>query len=733
MPRSPVISLVQDFMKYGQSMTLLIALAALPQNSEINWQAYKSARDFGPLPDGPMTVSIVATWLLTFLFQKKDEPVVDHSTSFLRVVEFFKINCDLAEIKRLLEFLRFFQKSRLERGILPLWFELSICSIIGADEETINRIQRLIMSNHSQSYKPIFWRNLIHAITLRSIPEWIVQTTPFIREHVIFELLKMLPETVGLSDIIKTIIQAIPKESCIVMPIDLLVYLVHSGLLTEDVMRKYVCSKDRKKLNKSPTQIIFLDNYSLDDPICLSFLEILFPTICRFVRSGHLDQFSNIAMIFRNPHDFFQKLIQTRSLLSELHSGILVNEMRDYLNMFFWNHYLFFPRFGDYSAFIQSLMVLEESWRFLFVHLWTIETKGFGPHILELVSTVLNTRGKYFQQDLFEMCAVFMKTTVNSASDEAKKSFFELLFSQHELIQAHFRMSPDLIASCLQLIPGPTTKLKLFWVLFYNVCAAKYREPGLLFQVDMNAICNHFGLPGTDAEFQLRTLNGMEPSYLIFDWFWIAKIYFRFQAFTVKWDFSNLSNCFPAPYIEEFVLFRQLIIRLKLGLNMHVQQSSIPSYVALNELLSKCSENADSLKLLGMNERLFLKSLFDKYLPRLIPRDDELWRLLREIALLFPEDVRQHMLESNPFFKMYYNEVQEQAVPPESRKRSLGDDYEDNEYEIMCSKCSEYFQTSQIGIDDFGDTICRKCSQSRGYPPQSCTLRLTAAKMFKKE
>jgi hypothetical protein len=732
MPRSPVISLVQAFMKHGQWMTLLIALAALPHNSEINWQAYKPARDFGPLLDGPTaTVSIVATWLLTFLFQKKDEPDVEHSTSLLRVIEFLKINRDLAEIKPLLEFLRIFQKSRLERGILPLWFELSICSIIGADEETTNRIQRLIMSNHYQSYKPIFWRNLIHAITLRSIPEWIVQTTPFIREHVIFELLKMLPETVGLSDIIKTIIQAIPKESFIVMPIDLLVYLVHSGLLPDDVMRKCLFSKNRRGLIGSYTPTFVLDDKSLDDPICLSFLERLFPTICRFARSGNLDQFSNVAMIFRNPHCFFEKLIETQSLLSERNSGILVNEMRDYLNMFFWNHYLFFPRFGDYSAFIQSLMVLQESWRFLFVHLWTIETKGFAPHILELVSTVLNTRGKYFQQDLFEMCAVFMKTTVESASDEAKKSFLDLLLSQDGLVQAHFRMSPDLIASFLRLIPGPTTKRKLFWVLFYNVCAAKYREPGLLFQVDMKSVCNRFGLSVTEAELELRTSAGMQPVHRIFDWFWIARIDFRFQAFAVKWDFSYLSNCFPAPYIERFDLFRQLIIYLKLALNMHVQQSSIPSYVALNELLSKCSEHAGSLKILEINERLFLKSIFENYLPRLFPTD-ELWRLLREIALLFPEDVRQHMLESNPLFKMYYNEVQEQAVPPESRKRSLEDDYEENEYEIMCSKCSEYFQTSQIGLDGFRDPICRGCLQKRGYPP-SCTLRLNPAKISKIE
>ena len=731
MPHNPAIQPIKAFLKNGPWMTLLIALASLSLNFEINWRTYQQTGDFGPLPHVPLMVSIVATWLLTFLFRKKEEPDVDHSTSLLRVSEFLMNNRDLAEIKPLLEFLRIFQKSRLERGILPLWFELSICSIIGADEGTTNWIQRSIMSNHYQSYTPIFWRNLIHAITLRSIPEWIVQTTPFIREHVIFELLKMLPETVGLSDIIKTIIQAIPKESFIVMPIDLLVYLVHSGLLPDVVMQRCLFSKNRRGLIGSYTPTFVLDDKSLDDPICLSFLERLFPTICRFVRSGHLDQFSNVAMIFRNPNSFFEKLIETQSLLSERNSGILVNEMRDYLNMFFWNHYLFFPRFGDYSAFIQSLMVLQESWRFLFVHLWTIETKGFAPHILELVSTVLNTRGKYFQQDLFEMCAVFMKTTVESASDEAKKSFLYLLLSQDGLVQAHFRMSPELVASSLQLIPGPTTKRKLFWSLFYNVCAAKYREPGLLFQVDMKSVCNRFGLSVTEAELELRTSNGMKPSHQIFEWFWISRMDFRFQAFTVKWDFSNLSNCFPCKYIEGFDLFRQLIILLKLGLNMHVQQSSIPSYVALNELLLNCSKNADSLKMLEMNNRLFLKTLFKNYLPRLIPTD-ELWRLLREISLLFPEDVRQNMLESNPLFKMYYNEVQEQAVLPESRKRGLENDYEEDDYEIMCSKCSEYFQTSQIGLDGSGDPICRGCLQKRGCQP-SCTLRLTPAKMSKIE
>lgn len=725
MPRYPAISAIKAFLKNGQWITLLLALT---QDSVFNWQAYMQHHDFGPLPDGPVTISIVATWLLTFLFQKKDEPDIDHSASFLRIIEFLKINRDLAEIKPLLEFLRIFQKSRIEREILPLWFEFSICSIIGADEETIIRVQRDMQMNNSLSHHSLFWRNLIDAMSLRSIPEWIGQTTPFIREHVLFELLKMLPETDGLSKIIKVIIQAIPRESFIVMPIDLLVYLVHFGLLKENVMRSYLFSKDRRRLNKSHSPRFFLEDTSLNDPICLSFLERLFPTICRFARSGPLVQFSNCAMIFRNPHVFFQKLIETQSLLSDRNSGILVNEMRDYLNMFFWNHCVFFPRYGDYSAFIQSIMVLQESWRFLFVHLWSIETKGFVPHISQLVFAVLNIRGKFFQQDVYEMCSVFMKTNVETASDEAKKRFLLLLFSEDGLVQSHFPMSPELVASSLQLIPGPTTKRKLFWALFYNVCATRYRESELLFEVNMESVCSSFGLSVTEAELQLRTSDGMKPCHQIFDWFWIVRMDFRFQAFTVKWDFSNFSNCFPAPCLERFDLFRQIVIHLKLALNMHVQQSAIPSYVALNALLSKCSENADSLKILETKNRLFLKSLFKNYLPRLFPTD-ELWRLLREISLLFPEDVKQQMLESNLLFKMFHNEAQ--AVPPESRKRKVdADDYEEDDCEIMCSLCSKYFQTSQIGFDGFGDTICRKCSQSRGYPIV-CMLRLRAAKISK--
>ena len=731
MPRSRAISAIQAFLKNGSWITLLLAIT---QDSVFNWQTYMKRHDFGPLPDGLETVSIVATWLLTFLFQKKDEPDVDHSASFLRVIEFLKINRDLAEIKPLLEFLRIFQKSRIERGILPLWFEFSICSIIGTDEETIIRVQRAMQINNSLSHHSLFWRNLIDAMSLRSIPEWIGQTTPFIREHVLFELLKMLPETVGLSEIIKVIIQAIPRESFIVMPIDLLVYLVHSGLLKENVMRSYLFSKDRRRLNKSHSPRFFLEDNSLDDPICLSFLERLFPTICRFARSGSLVQFSNIAMIFRNPHVFFQKLIETRSLLSDRNSGILVNEMRDYLNMFFWNHCVFFPRYGgDYLPFIQSIMVLQESWRFLFVHLWRIETKGFVPHISQLVLVVLNIRGKFFQQDVYEMCSVFMKTNVETASDEAKKSFLIWLLSQDGLIQAHFPMSPELVASSLQLIPGPTTKRKLFWSLFYNVCATRYRESELLFEINMESVCSSFGLSVTEAELELRTSDGMKPCHRIFDWFWIARFDFRFQEFTVKYNLSNFSNCFPCPCLERFDLFRQIVIHLKFALNMHVQKSAIPSYVALNALLSECSKNADSLKILETKDRLFLKTLFKNYLPRLIPTD-ELWRLLREIALLFPEDIKQEMIESNLLFKMYHNErlkIEVQAVPPESRKRKLdADDYEEDDCEIMCSFCSKYFQTSEIGFDGFGETICRNCSQSRGYPIV-CMVRLNPAKISK--
>jgi hypothetical protein len=166
---------------------------------------------------------------------------------------------------------------------------------------------------------------------------------------------------------------------------------------------------------------------------------------------------------------------------------------------------------------------------------------------------------------------------------------------------------------------------------------------------------------------------------------------------------------------------------------MHVQKSTITTYIALNDLLSKCSENADSLKIFEAKDRLFLKTLFKNYLPRLIPTD-ELWRLLREIALLFPDDIKQEMIESNLLFKMYHNErlkIEAEAVPPESRKRKLdADDYEEDDCEIMCSFCSKYFQTSEIGFDGFGETICRNCSQSRGYPIV-CMVRLNPAKISK--
>jgi hypothetical protein len=382
-------------------------------------------------------------------------------------------------------------------------------------------------------------------------------------------------------------------------------------------------------------------------------------------------------------------------------------------------------------------MVLQESWRFLFVHLWGIKIASFVPHISQLVLAVLNIRGKFFQQDVYEMCSVFMKTTVETASDEAKIDFLDWLLNNEDgLVQAHFPMSPELVAFILQYFPGPPGPIlnrKLFWSLFYNVCATRYRESEPLFEVNMESVCSSFGLSVTEAELTLRTSDGMKPCHRIFDWFWIVRMDFRFQAFTVKWDFSNFSNCFPAPCLERFDLFRQIVIHLKLALNMHVQQSAIPSYVALNALLSKCSENADSLKILETKNRLFLKSLFKNYLPRLFPTD-ELWRLLRELSLLFPEDVKQQMLESNLLFKMFHNEAQ--AVPPESRKRKVdADDYEENDCEIRCFLCRKYFQTSQIGFNSFGETVCRKCSQSnwfntRGYQIV-CMLRLPPAKISK--
>lgn len=724
MPRSPAISVIQAFLKNGQWSNLLSSFTALSNYTEVKWQAYKQAGEFRPLPDGTVTISIVAKWLITFIFRKKDEPEIDHSASLLRVIEFIKINHDLEEIKPLVDFLQIFQKNRIDGGIfpLPLWFELSICSIIRADEETINLIQESIMLNSvcKETHNSLFWRNLIYAMS-SSITEWISQTTPLIREHVLFEIIKMLPEFHDLTDIIKKIIQETSKNTLIVMPIDLLIYFVHYDLLNESVMQSYLFSNDRRRLNMSHSPRYFLDNNSLNDPICLSFLERLFPNICRFARSGPFVQFSNIAMVFRNPNSFFQKIIGTRSLLSDDCSIILVNEMRNFLNMFYWNHYIFFPRFGDISTFIENIMNLQENWRILLVNLWAIETKGFVPHISQLVLTVLSMRGKYFQQDLFEMCVEFMKTTVEDSSDEAKKTFLKWIISQDGLVQSYFPMSPGLIASSLRLIPEPIIKRKLFWALFYNVCATRYREPGILFEVNMDSVCSCYGLSVTVAELELRTSDGMKPCYRIFDWFWIARIDFRFQELTLKLDFSNFSNCFSCPYIEEFDFFRQLVISLKLGLNIHLKQKTIPSYITINNLLSKCSQNAENLKILEYKDRVFLNNLIQNYFPRLYPAD-ELWSLLRELSLLFPEDVKQKMLESNLLFKMFCCEKQD--ISPESRKRKIDSD----DCEIMCSMCSNYFQTSQIGFDNFGKTICRICSQSIGHPI-SCLFRTCFAKI----
>lgn len=195
MPHYPAIVAIKAFLKTGPWITLLLALM-LNIEFNCNWRGYSQNLAFTPLPDGPLTLDVVATWLLTFLFRKPkdDDPEVDYTSSFHRIIEFLRGNSHLVETRQLLQFLAAFQKSRLERYVLPSWFELALVPLfreefIPVDPSEVDKsIRRDNEVNH-----PNFWKNFLQALSLQYVPFWL-NTSEYIMKFTLYELLQNLAE-----------------------------------------------------------------------------------------------------------------------------------------------------------------------------------------------------------------------------------------------------------------------------------------------------------------------------------------------------------------------------------------------------------------------------------------------------------------------------------------------------------------------------------------------------------
>lgn len=728
MPRNSAILAIQAFLKTGQWIVLLRALM-LNIEFNCNWRGYSQNSAFTPLPDdplSPLTLDVVATWLLTFLFRKpKDEDSkVDYTPSFHRVVKFLRDNCHLVETRPLLQFLATFQGSRIERYILPSWFELALVPLfreafIPVDPREVDEsIRRDTELNHST-----FWKNLLQALSLQYVPFWL-NTSEYIMKFILYELLQNLAGNTPDVPEIRAMIQHFLAEKSLdffkFFQADLLIFIAHHHFVTQQFIRQILFNRSRRDNYCSISNFLWtwLRISSLDNPIILSFLMVEFRSFHIFAtRREQSPDFSDFARLFAAPHHFFKKLMENPEILTN--SGILVKEMEKFFNLFFWNVTIFFPTLNHYQ-FTHTLMELPPHWRNLIVQLYRFDAKVLPIHLISnFVRNVLEFRNVRFDKTLFDTCSFYMKEVVAKSSPQLKVNFLGWLLQLEDMsILVHFPLPAE-------LVPFVHTKRALFWSLFLTECVNKYQGPERNLTVDMKLICEQIGLQTTVNELGLRDhQQALKPASEIYSLFGLIQLDMSFgEDYVVIMNFPNSGHCQTWLNLESLDLFRFFIISLKSALNEYMQPNPLPHIpTRLKDLVEKITQNRESMQQLTDRDRKFLKSLFHSYLPTLI-LTDELLRLLRELSFLFPSDVKQAMFEDCKPLKILDNEIkrlaEEQADASCGRKRSRNPS-DQSSYEAQCSLCAKFRPLSEIGIDGSGDTMCRRCSQARGIA--ICTL-----------
>jgi hypothetical protein len=717
------ISAIQAFLKNGPWIDLINALTS---TSKFNWRGYTQTVAFNPIPDGPMTLDVVANWLLTYLYRKPtdDDPKVDHTPSFHRVFQFLRDNSYLVETHRLLQFLATFQESRIQKIILPSWFELALVPLFREEFIPKNPIlvedafRRFSHTDHA------LWENLVQALTLQYVPFWL-NTSEYIMKFLLYELLQTLDKDTPLipgtpknrADIIQKFLAGKLVDFFKFFHADLLIFLAHHHFLTLPFIRQILFNRSRRENYRLNSLWTWLYSSSVKNSIILSFLKDEFRSFHAFtIRRNQLPYFSNFANLFVHPHHFFEKLMENPDILKE--SGIHVKEMEKFFHIFFWTTSTFFPML-NYERYFYTLMDLPSHWRNLLVQLYRCEIDNTFEcyKISVLVRTVLKSRNVYFDKTLFDTCSFYMKNVVMKSSRILILKFVKWLFQQSDLsILVHFPFNAELIQLIQQIYPDVRIGRYLFWSLFLTECVGKYQGPERSLTIEMEPVCARMCLQITEQELNLsNSPESMKTPYMLYLFFGVIQLNLNFGDFFIVLNFPNSGYCHTILDLPSLDPFRFLVISLKNALNKYKTPEPIQNKSdKLKALIKDITENQDFMQHLTDVDRKFLKNLFHSYLPTIIITD-ELLRLLRELSFLFPSDVKQAMFEDCRPLKMLDNEIkrlaEEQSECGQKRSRDPSDQ---SSYEAKCSLCRKFYPLSEIGIDDFGDTLCRPCSQSSG-------------------
>jgi hypothetical protein len=680
------------FFFLGRIDFIMLLQFLIGTNSLFNWNAYQGNQ----MLLGPLTVEIVAKWLLTIVFRKPapgDQEISDQQ--WHHVLQFLRENAQQDDLKLLFDFIKKHQKDLRERCIIPHWVQICLAPLCGSDAVSMSNLISL-----SFAPPPQFWQNALQGVSPAFLHFWFTEQTSYVWQHLLFQLLQQ-----PLSEEIKRIVQAFfankPFEFFMKIPVDLLILLGHTKILQDSKVWGYICSPKRR--TSGIVSRFFLDE-TVSNQVVIEFLKKRFHGIFKYISQRYQnDAQTQFSRVFIAPHAFFSTLLETPNRLVQ--SNILGQEIVNFLHLFCWNTNIFFPRSTNLGGFVSKIMSLPDCWKFLFVQLWRCEPSMFPDfHISHLIKFVREQHRCLFSKTLASMMKVYMEQVVANATSDIRKCFFKWLLEQKQAIQAHFPLTRDDVQFCLHEFPVVQTKKTLFWWLF-AVHAAKidrrsYRELIIV----MTVVCEEFGLQVTEEELGLRDQGGLDPCVFVVQCLNVLTLKFKFGGLEIARNFAFACHCDEFP-IDGSNVFRVFVNKIRKSLGKYMSPNPIPDCSDFLSLVTYCEAHPEFFKDMPENDRAFLNKLLESYLSKVITTE-QLVQLLYRFAKLMPEDVRQAMFASCMQIKLLHNETL-------GSKRSC-DPTDALSYEAQCSRCALYFPLQGLGMDGRLGAICRKCSQSNG-------------------
>lgn len=725
MASNTAIKIIKDFLKNpskkGSKRNQWAShICTLNQESKFNWNNYTYDDEFAQLSDEQMNINDTAIWLLIFLFRKSkpNEPEIDYTLSFQRAIIVLRDNIHSPELRPLFQFLSIFQEKRLEISNIPMWFELAIvpfCVEIGlivSPQSTELFVQRGLQVDSS------FWKNLCESLSFQYVTYWL-NNSEYVRNYLLFELLQNFSQS---KQLIESFLKDKPEEYFKYIPADLLIYLAHYNIITRAQIQNTLFNFSRRRIIYSIRQVWLYDS-SLEDPIICDFLIEEFKSLYDFSLVNELFTGSKIN-IFKNPGNFFVTLLEKSETIND--SCISVDEMRKFLNLYWWNPFDFLS-FLNHEVFVIEFMKLLPHWQNLFIQLFRCERNILNDAmIINFVVTFLKIRNVNFDMDLFNLCSVYMKNIVSNMLHDSQKYFLNWLIN-HSGIQlfVHFPLTPELTQIAQKSFPDIRSHRKIFWSLFMTKCVENYQKNDARVLIDMGEVCREYGFQMSLNSLAQTVSKFNEPVNSLYNLFGIIYLDINYlDKFSIDYNFSNVDSVSTVLHLEGLHLFRQLVIRMKNILNLFEENTFFEN--ELSDFIHFSNANQEFIHKLPQENKNFLMDVFNFYLPKLSLSNRILNGIL-DIANIFSYHIKQMIIEACPILRIMENKRKRILEDSEqkSAKKSRIDVCDPKSYECQCFACEIFIPLSEVCCSKkYGEPLCMSCYliSDKNCVPMNMTL-----------